>query len=286
MDATQTFNQGIAMAQHLKELLVEYTVKYGFQALYGLVILFIGYKIAEWVGKTVLTLCTKKHLDVTLAKFIAGIIKWTVFAFAILMAVEKFGITISPFIASISALIFGASFAIQAPLSNYAAGLTVILTRPFVVGNTITIQGVHGVVEEVKLAATILKTADGERIMIPNKEIVGQILVNSHANKLVDGEIGISYADDPEKAVRTIQSVLREIPSVVTDPPPQIGIKSFGDSSINIAYRYWIPTVLYWTLIHEVNGKVYRGIKNAGLTIPFPQRDVHIVGASGSVKAG
>jgi small conductance mechanosensitive channel len=274
MDASQTFNQGIAMAQHLKELLVEYTVKYGFQVLAGLIILFVGYKIAEWVSKTVFGLCQKKHLDITLSKFIASVVKWIVFAFAILMAVEKFGITISPLIASISALIFGASFAIQAPLSNYAAGLSVILSRPFVVGNTITIQGVHGQVEEVKLAATILATGDGEKISIPNKEIVGQILVNSFENKVVNGKIGISYNDDPGHAVRTIGAVLKGVEGVVQTPAPQIGISAFGDSSINIDYRYWAPTADYMTVVHRVNAAVYKAIQDAGITIPYPRQDV------------
>lgn len=274
MDATQTFNQGIAMAQHLKELLVEYTVKYGFQVLAGLLILFIGYKIAEWVAKLVLQLCQKRHLDITLSKFSASVVKWIVFAFAILMAVEKFGITISPLIASISALIFGASFAIQAPLSNYAAGLTVILTRPFVVGNTITIQGVHGQVEEVKLACTILVTADGEKILVPNKEIVGQILVNSMENKLVAGQIGISYDDDPQNALRVIEAVLKKTPDVVAQPAPQVGIAGFGDFSINIDYRYWAPTARYVATVHRVNAAVYKAVREAGLTIPYPRREV------------
>lgn len=272
------------MAQHLKELLLEYTVKYGFQALYGLVILFIGYKVAEWIGKMVLSLCTSKHLDITLSKFIASTVKWVAFAFAILVAIEKFGITISPFIASISALIFGASFAIQAPLSNYAAGLTVILTRPFIVGNTITIQGVHGVVEEVKLAATILKTGDGEKILIPNKEIVGQILVNSHEIKLVPGRIGISYDDDPAKAVRTIEEALKSVPEVATVPAPQVGIASFEDFAVGLNYRYWVPTAKYLTIVHAANAAVYKAIKDAGITIPYPRRDVYQHIAKGTVS--
>lgn len=267
------------MAQHIKELLVEYTVKYGFQVLACLIILFVGYKIAEWVSKTVLSLCQKKHLDITLSKFIASVVKWIVFAFALLMAVEKLGITIDPLIASISAMIFGASFAIQAPLSNYAAGLSVILTRPFVIGNTITIQGVHGQVEEVKLASTILATADGEKISIPNKEIVGQILVNSFENKVVNGLIGISYQDDPENAIRIIENVLKGIPEVIQTPEPQIGIASFGDFSVNIDYRYWAPTAEYKSVVHNVNGAVYKAIKDAEITIPYPRRDIYQIPA-------
>ena len=131
------------------DAMIAYAIKYGFQVLFGLIILFIGWKIAGWVSGLFEGLCKKRHLDVTLTKFLSTVVKIIVLTFAILIAVDKFGITISPFIATISAMIFGASFAVQAPLSNYAAGLSIIFTRPFIVGNTLTIKGYSGVVDEI-----------------------------------------------------------------------------------------------------------------------------------------
>lgn len=269
--------EGIQMAESVYKTIVEYLVKYGLQVLGGLIILFIGFKLAGLAARFFESFLKKKQVDISLTHFLSGIVRGVVLVFAALMAAEKFGITISPLIASVSALIFGASFAIQAPLSNYAAGLSVILTRPFVVGNTITVQGVSGIVEEVKLPCTILVTGDGEKITIPNKDIVGQILQNSHESKVVERTIGISYSDDPAKAVGLILDILKNNPKVAKSPEPQVGIDSFGDSSINIAMRYWVPTREYSQTLYAVNLTVYRALRSARITIPFPQREVRLL---------
>ena len=174
-------------------------------------------------------------------------------------------------------MIFGASFAIQAPLSNYAAGLSIIFTRPFVVGNTITVKGYNGVVEEVKLPCTILSTGDGEIITIPNKDIVGEVIVNSMKNKVVESAVGISYSDDPEKAIQIIGDTLKRFSKILSNPSPQIGIQAFGDSSVNITVRFWAPTKEYLQTLHDVNLAIYKALKEASISIPFPQRELHIV---------
>ncbi len=277
MDPNQKIQEGIQMAQKAYDTIVEYLVKYGFQVLGGLIVLFVGFKLANWAAKLFENFCNKKKLDITLTHFLCGIVRGIVIVFAVLMALEKFGVTISPLIASVSALIFGASFAIQAPLSNYAAGLSVILTRPFVVGNTISVQGVSGVVEEVKLPCTILVNGDGEKITIPNKDIVGHILHNSAENKVVEKTLGISYSDDPKEAIRVISQVLAQNPKVTKVPAAQVGIDNFGESSIDIGMRYWVPTREYTVTMHAVNLAIHQALKNANITIPFPQREVRMV---------
>jgi small conductance mechanosensitive channel len=197
--------------------------------------------------------------------------------FVVIVAIGKFGISIAPFIAALGALAFGASFAIQGPLSNYGAGLTLILTRPFVVGNTIQVQGVSGVVDEIRLAATILSTEDGEQITIPNKHIVGEILTNSFENRIIEASIGIAYGDDPERAVEVLQQVLAEFEEVRKDPMPQVGIEAFADSSINIGMRYWVPTKQYYQTLYKVNLAVHKALAEAGINIPFPQQDVRLI---------
>ncbi|MCG3176633.1 MAG: Small-conductance mechanosensitive channel [Candidatus Omnitrophica bacterium] len=286
MQEARTFmEKEIVMAQHALDLIVEYVVKYGLQALYGLLILFIGIKIGGWVERSVEKLCVKKHMDLTLAKFLAAGVKIVIVAFAGLITLEKFGITISPIIAAVSATIFGASFALQAPLSNYAAGLSIILTRPFTIGNTVTIQEYSGVVEEVKLPYTVLSTPSGERITIPNKHIVGEVLINSREVKMTETVVGISYGDDPERAIRIIQGVLAKFPAVLKTPGPQVGILEFGDSSINIQVRYWAPTKELVDLLHSVNLEIHKAFKAQSVTIPFPQRDVHIIGADSGAQS-
>lgn len=164
--------------------------------------------------------------------------------------------------------------AIQGPRG---AGLSIILGRPFVVGDTITVIGVSGVVEEVKLGTTLIVTEDGVKITIPNKHIVGEILYNSKANRVVEAVVGISYGCNPEQAIEVIRRVLTGFREVVTQPPPQIGIQSFGDSSLNIAYRYWIPTTKYFQTSYAVNLAVYKALQAAGIEIPFPQREIRIL---------
>lgn len=267
----------ITMIQKLMDTMIELGVNYGFQVFGALVILVLGVIAANSVSKAFSGLMTRKGIDVTLSTFLANIAKILVITFAVIIALGKFGITIAPFIAALGAAAFGASFALQGPLSNYGAGLVIIITRPFVVGNTISVAGVSGVVEEVKLACTILTDEEGEKITIPNKSIMGEILHNSQENKIVQGLIGISYDSSPEEAIKLILQVLRDNPTVNTDKDPIVGIRAFGDSSIDIAFRYWVPTTNYFHTSFAVNLSVFNTLTSNGISIPFPQRDVRMV---------
>ncbi len=267
----------IQNVQKFSELAVTYLVKYGFQALYGLIILLVGLKIAAWCARLCTNLCQKKHFDVTLTKFLAGIVRILVVMFTVLVTLDKFGITISPLIATISAMIFGASFALQAPLSNYAAGLTIIFTRPFAVGDTISVKGYSGVVDDIKLPATVLSTGDGEKVTIPNKDIVGEVITNSKEKKVADLVVGIGYSDDPEKAIALIKETLKSFPEIISEPASQVGIQSFGDSSVNIGIRYFSPTTTHLKTVHAANLAIFRALQRAKISIPFPQREIRIL---------
>ena len=269
--------------QKFIDSLIEYAVQYGFQVIGALIVLVIGFFVAKWISNFVLKLLLNQKADITLGKFLAQGAQILVFSFAVLIALGKFGITIAPFIAALSALAFGASFAIQGPLSNYGAGLSIILSRPFTVGDTITVKDVSGIVQEVKLACTILTNEDGVCITIPNNQIVGEILHNSKQYKVVNGSISIAYQDSPQKAVQLISETLKKFSEVTQSPKPQIGIQTFADSSINITYRFWVPTVKYYQIWFAVNQAVYQAITTAGIQIPFPQRDIHIISQPSSV---
>ena len=193
----QPNQKDLEFVQKLINTLIEFFVNYSFQVLGAIIILILGSMLGSWVAGVLRKGFEKKKMDVTLAMFLSGCVKMVILAFAVIIALGKFGITIAPFVAALSAMVFGASMAIQGPLSNYGAGIGIILGRPFVVGNTITVAGVSGIVEEVKLSCTILKNADGIQITIPNKDIVGQILYNSQANKVINESIGVSYENAP-----------------------------------------------------------------------------------------
>jgi small conductance mechanosensitive channel len=165
----------------------------------------------------------------------------------------------------------------QGPVSNYGAGLMIILTRMYRVGDTITTQGCSGLVEEISLATTALRAEDGELIVIPNKHIVGEVHTNSEANRIVEGVIGIAYSADPELAISAIEAVLKSQTGVVQDSRPEVGICNFGDSSIDIEYRYWTPTGGYFKTIHAVNLAIFAAFADQGITIPFPQSEVRLL---------
>ena len=270
----------IRAVEKIIDLVIDFFVKYSFQVLGAVIILIVGVIVARWTASFLLKLFEKKKLDITLSKFIVSSIKLIIIAFAMIVAIGKFGITIAPFVAALAAMAFGVSFAIQGPVANYGAGLIIILTRPFVVGNTITVAGVNGVVEEVKLGATILTDEDGVKITIPNRHITGEILHNSEEWKIVEEVVGISYSSNPEDAINIVKKSLDQFEEISKDPPAQVGIQAFGDSSINIGYRYWVPTIKYFQTLYKVNLAVYKQLIQEGVEIPFPQRDVRIVSQS------
>jgi len=274
----------IKTVQKLINIVIDFFVNYSFQVVGAILVLVIGVVVARAVSSFFLKLFEKKEFDITLSKFIAATVKGIILGFAFIVAIGKFGITIAPFIAALAAMAFGASFAIQGPLANYGAGLVIILTRPFVVGNTIKVSDVSGIVDEIKLGATILTDEDGVKITIPNKHIVGEIIHNSEERKIVEEMVGISYDSDPEKAIQIIKEALEAFQEISKEPPPQIGIQEFGDSSINIGLRYWIPTNKYFKILYQVNLSVYKHLKAKNIAIPFPQRDVHIVSRSQDVS--
>jgi small conductance mechanosensitive channel len=276
LEGEKNMQEELATIQQAYNVVVEFIINYSFQILGAIIILLVGAKIASWLGKLVTNLCEKKEVDITLARFLGSVVKILVLTFVVIIAIGKFGISIAPFIAALGAIAFGTSFAIAGPVSNYGAGLIIILSRPFIIGDTISIKGVSGLVEEIHLAMTILTNEDGERILIPNKHIIGEIQVNSFANRIVESSVGISYEDNPETAIEVIQEALGKVDGVSTEPPPQIGIEAFGESSIDLGVRYWVPTNKYFQTLYRGNMAIHKALKAADITIPFPQRDIHL----------
>ncbi len=275
-------DQSIEILETLYKELVSFVVAYGFQILGGVVLLAIGVWLSNKIFNFVLTICERRHLDITLSKFIASVVRIAALTFVIIVVLHQFGITITPFIAAIGAGAFGLSLAIQAPISNYGAGLSLILTRPFKVGDTITVLGRAGIVQDIKLAYTVLHTEDEEVISLPNRHVVGEIFENTYKNTLIDGRIGIPYATDPETAIAVIKQTIRSIEGIDSSPNPLVGIHAFGDSSIDIGFRCWAPTLRYHELRYAVNLALFKALKNKGIEVPFPQREIRVLGDAAS----
>ena len=270
-------DQELENLTYFYNLIIDFFINYSFQVIGAIIILILGLIVARWVGNLTLRLCKRHNVDITLSNFISSTVRLLLVAMVVIICLGKFGISVAPFIAAIGAISLSIGLALQGVFSNYGAGFTIILTRPFVVGNTIRCNDVCGVVEEIRLAYTLLSTEDGEIITIPNKHIVGEVLVNSFENKVVEAEIGISYSADPAQAVALIQEQLSNNPNIVSEPAPQVGIASFGDSSVNIAYRYWVPTRQLFETQFQVNAAVYEAFNTNNVQIPFPQREVTVL---------
>ena len=209
-------------------------------------------------------------------KFFAGVAKTILLAFVIIIALGKFGITIAPFIAALGAVVFGSTLALQGPISNYGAGLTIILTRPFVVGDTIRIEGVVGIVEEIKLAYTLLSNEDGESITVPNNQIIGKVIYNSAENLIVEQAITISYDDDAEEIIKIILDEINKHTEVVSEPAVQIGIENFADYGVELGVRYWIPTKTYFQHKYAVNESIYTALRANNISLPYPRQTVNV----------
>lgn len=268
----------IGLAQDIYASMVEFFVNYSFQIAGALVIVLIGFWVAGKIGKLVEKLMLGKSIDVTLSRFTGSVVKMILLVMVVIISLSQIGVSVTPFIAAIGALGIGAGLAIQGMLSNYAAGFTIIITRPFVVGDTISVLGVTGVVDSVHLGYIYLINEDNVRIQIPNRHIVGEIIHNSDEKLLVDLEIGVTYDSDPEQVTTVILEAIRSLEDVSETDSVQVGIDNFGDSSINYGVRFWAPTKKHFEVKYAANRAVLDALRAAQIEIPFPQREVRMLG--------
>ncbi|GGB14572.1 mechanosensitive ion channel family protein [Agarivorans gilvus] len=274
-------DQELAQLESVYQTIVDFLVQYSFQLVGAVIILLLGLWFASKVAKWVFRVLEHKGLDITLTNFIANLVKLLLISITVIIALGKLGISITPFVAALGALSLGAGLAIQGTLSNYGAGLAIILTRPFVIKNTITVKGYTGVVAEINLATTVLVNEDNERVTIPNRHIVGEIIKNTEQNSLIEGEVAIAYGCQPEQAIELIESTLAAIEEVQSSPSIKVGIAAFADSGINISYRFWVPTPVYHQSKFAANLAVFNALQQAGISIPFPQREVRLLAEQG-----
>ncbi|MFT6581166.1 MAG: mechanosensitive ion channel family protein [Alphaproteobacteria bacterium] len=260
-------NQELEAIQGLVDAAIQFAVAYGFQIVGGVIVLLIGLKVAVWLGGKVEQLCLGKNIDVTLSGFVGNVVRILVVVIVIIITLGNFGITIAPFIALAGAAAFGATFAIQGPLANYGAGLVIILTRPFVVGNTVTVRGASGVVELVSLSNTVLRGEDGEKITVPNKQVVGEIIVNSDESRIVETSLCINLDTDPEDAIQVIRDAVSQSLGAEGGASAQIGIHDFSYGGVVIGMRYWAESSKYFETRYAVNATIYRALAKAGIKL-------------------
>ncbi|WP_406663207.1 mechanosensitive ion channel family protein [Gallaecimonas sp. GXIMD1310] len=256
----------VQLLQKLTTQVVNFLTNYGFQLVGALLTILLGWLLAGWLGRSVKRLGDKRHWDPTLVRFFSNLARLVLLAFFLVMAASKLGITISPLIAAIGAATFGLSLAVQGPVSNYGAGLALILTRPFVVGDTLHIQGRDGQVEAINLAQTVLVNEDGERIYIPNRKVLGEIFHNSQQYRLAETTLLLPQGSDPNEAIAVLQAMLGE--QALTQW--QVGIDAFTPMGVQLMVRAWLQTSHYHQQRMALNLALYQCLQSHQMTPASP----------------
>jgi len=259
----------------------EFSTVFGLKILTAILIVVVGRWVARIIRRATEKLMTRSKVDVTLVTFVGNLIYVALLTFIILAALAQLGIQTTSFIAVIGAAGLAVGLALQGSLANFAAGVLMLIFRPFQAGDFIEGAGVAGVVEEIQIFTTQLRTVDNKTIIIPNAKITGDNITNytKKEKRRVDLVIGVSYGDDIEKVKSVVADVLNGDERVLKDPPPTIAVLELGDSSVNFAVRPWVKTGDYWDVYFDTTERIKVRFDAEGICIPFPQRDVHLVQA-------
>jgi small conductance mechanosensitive channel len=262
--------------------LTEWGALYGTRVIGAIAILVIGRIATGILSGIVRRLLNRANVDITLTKFLVSLTRIGLLTFIIVAAVSTLGVETTSFIAVLGAAGLAVGFALQGSLSNFASGVMLVIFRPFKAGDYVEAGGSAGVVEEVRIFNTVLKTPDNKKVIIPNSKITGDNIVNYSAKEMrrIDLVFGIGYGDDIRKAKQVLQQILAADERILTDPAPTIGVLELGDSSVNFAVRPWVKTADYWAVYFDLTEKVKLTFDEQSISIPFPQRDVHTYAAT------
>jgi len=251
---------------------------YGIKVLAAIAIFIIGRWVAKGVRKLVERVMVKSKVDSTLISFTANLAYIALLAFIVIAALGQLGIQTTSFIAILGAAGLAVGLALQGSLSNFAAGFLLIIFRPFKVGDYIEGGGVTGVVEAIQIFTTQLKTPDNKTVIVPNAKMTDVNIVNwtVKGTRRLDMVMGIGYEDDIDKARQIMADIIAADGRVLKDPVPQIAVSELGDSSVNFVVRPWAKVEDYWGLYFDLTEKIKKAFDANGISIPFPQRDVHL----------
>jgi len=251
---------------------------YGLRVVAAIVVFIVGRWIAKGLTKAVEKLMKRSTVDPTLIKFTANVTYIALFTFVILAMLGQLGIQTTSFIAVLGAAGLAIGLALQGSLSNFAAGFLMILFRPFKVGDFIEGAGAAGTVEEIQIFTTTILTPDNKTVIIPNAKLTGDNIVNwtVKGTRRVDMVFGIGYGDDIDKARQIMADVIAKDNRILKDPATTIAVSELADSSVNFVVRPWVKGEDYWNVYFDTTENVKKALDIAGISIPFPQRDVHI----------
>lgn len=256
----------------------EHGIDWGIKITIAIAIFVIGKIVARMVANLAKKALQRTGTDAMLVNFL-GTITYTVLLIAVMLAaVDSLGVNVTSLMAILGAAGLAVGLALKDSLSNFAAGVMIIIFRPFNIGDFITAGGCSGVVDEIGLFATLMHTGDNQRIIVPNSAILGGNITNTSAlpTRRIDLVIGIGYDDNIGKARDIIMAILLADERILEDPMPGVAVAELGDSSINLNVRPWVNSGDYWTVRPDLLEAIKVKLDEAGISIPYPQQDVHM----------
>jgi small conductance mechanosensitive channel len=265
-------------AEQLMTQIQELLAVYGLKVVAALAILIVGRIVAKWARRLVERLMKKGKTDEIVIGFVGSIVYIAMMVFVVLAALGQVGIQTTSFIAILGAAGLAIGLALQGSLSNFASGFLLIIFRPFKVGDFIEAAGVMGSVDSIQIFTTTLKTPDNKTIIVPNSSIYSGNITNFSANETrrVDLTVGVSYDADLAQVKQILHEIANGDERVLSDPAPVIAVSELADNSVNLVMRMWAKTGDYWGIYFDATEAVKLRLDEAGIGIPYPQRDVHI----------
>jgi len=256
----------------------QYLAEYGLKILGAIIIFVVGKWLAKIISQITEKALIKAKIEKTLAKFVKNLTNIALLVFVVIAALASLGVETTQFAVVIGAAGLAIGLALQGSLANFASGFLMIIFRPFKVGDFIEAAGIKGTVKEIRIFNTILNTPENLRAIIPNAHVTGGNIINYTVNgkRRVDLVIGISYGDDLRKAKKIIEDTLAADQRVLQDPAPTVAVSELADSSVNFVVRPWVKAADYWDVYFETTENIKLALDKNGITIPFPQTDVHI----------
>jgi small conductance mechanosensitive channel len=272
-------NEHLETINQLKSTALDLAIKFGPKLVVAILIIIAGSMVSKWAAKGLLKGLRKFDLEPPVRDLLVRILRGIVIGLFAIMALQNLGVELLPLIAGLGVAGAGIALAMQGVLANIVAGLTIIFTRPYRVGEYIGIAGEQGGVESISIFTTVLAHTDRSRVVIPNRKIVGEILHNYGKIRQLDVTVGIAYDSDVNHALATIREILAANPLVLAEPSAELGVAVLADSCVNIAIKPWVKVPDFGSATAQINQAVLETFRTRDIVIPFPQREVRMLAA-------
>ncbi len=271
--------KNIEAYQQYIDLAVKHGSEYGVKIIIALIIFIIGKRVARGISNVAIKAMQKQGVDVELIGFVGSLFYWALFAIVIIASLGQLGIQTASFVAILGAAGLAVGLALQGSLSNFAAGVLIILLRPIRVGEFVEMAGTSGTVNNIRIFTTELRTPDNKAVTIPNARVLDSNIINysSTGTRRVDIVVGIGYSDDIDHARKVIQRVIDTDKRILKDPTPEVAVNQLADSSVNFIVRPWVKSNNYWGVHNDLIENVKKEFDAEGISIPFPQREIHTI---------